>query len=104
MGRVCMAPVSPAIRLDTAAGDKEAAIPGEDPDPQAGPGEPDEDGHLMMAGEEGDAEEHAGERGVGERSNSAGDAELEEKDERGPDGAVHHDGPGGVAQEAGEGE
>ncbi len=84
-------------------GKREAAVPEDEVDPDAGPGEGGEDGDLVVSGEEGDAEEHAGEGGAGPGP-ALGGAELEEEDEGGPDRAIHHHRPGDAAEKTGEAE
>ena len=99
-----MAPLNPANSESDRGGNQQASIPEQKVDPNPHPRDGGENGDLMMSAEKGDAQEHAGERRVGDGPQAAGCAQLEQEDQRNPDGAVHHHGPGRVAHEAGEAE
>src|ERR1035437_6471638 len=64
------------------------------------PGEGRENGNLMVAAQKRNPQKHAGECGIGSGPRAAGGSQLEEEHQGNPDGAVHHHGPGRVAQKA----
>ncbi|MGC4052040.1 MAG: hypothetical protein QM757_22100 [Paludibaculum sp.] len=71
-------------------------------EPEAAHCEGIENGDLMVAGEEADAEKGAGEGGVGGWVTAAQAAEIEEEGERGPDGSAEHLGPADGAEDTAE--
>ncbi|MCX6585085.1 MAG: hypothetical protein NTX13_00705 [Acidobacteria bacterium] len=85
-----------------AAGNGETAVPREHPGPEAGGGEGEKDGNLMMAAEPGEAEGEAAEGGRAEGLGGAGGAEQAEQDKGNPGGAVEHLRPVQAAEQAGE--